>query len=272
MTGMHGGAWVAAFNDQFDRLETLKAIRAVPSELWLRRNLYQAIEVLSGKDIAVLKVIGSSIEKVLAEKDAVSRSREFLGDISLLELHDDLRKVVRGLKAQGVEADNADVYATMALWKFVDYLDARSASTTPPAFQWLPHQALNSADFSAAQAGKPRAQEIAIGEAIYGSATAWTLRQLDEAGLRNELNESIKAYKNEMSKKGAQAKHALLAQHKALALKMANEGGFTSRAAAALHIASNIEKGMKDGKPTFYTPDTIDKWLKEAGWKAAKKK
>ena len=262
---------MAAFKDQFDRLETLKAIRAVPSELWLRRNLYQAIEVLSGKEVDTLKEIGSSIEKFLAKKDAESQSREFLGDISLLELHDDVRKVVRLLKEGGVDADMADVYATMALWKLVDYLDARSAPSKASTFQWVPHQELNSAGFSAAQMAKPHAQELALGEAIYGSAKAWTLRELDEAGLRKELGDSVKAYKSEMSKKGAEAKHALLVEHKQTALTMAGDGGFGSRAAAARHIAENIEKGVKDGKPTYYTPDTIEKWLKEAAWKPTKK-
>ena len=51
--------------------------------------------------------------------------------------------------------------------------------------------------------------------------------------------------------------------HKAEALKMADQMPFRSRAAAALFISSQI---TKDGPGSAYSPPTIEKWLKAAGW------
>lgn len=263
---------MAAFTDQLSRLGPLKVLLEAPGDLWLRRILYQALEVLGNTSVEVLNAIALEAERLLSLRGHSNVTRALIGDINLIESDGGIQVLLNTLAKQDSATDEATVYAGFALWKLVDYVDERAGRLPSSGFQWV-STPIKEPSFPVVQRSKR--QERHLGEATYASTKAWQLREqsLSQAqmdGLTRLIDEGT--FQREMSLKALKARHASLPQHKALALKMANEGAFASRAVAARSIADNIEKGTKDGKPTYYTPDTIEKWLKEAGWKPAKKK
>lgn len=263
---------MAAFTDQLSRLGSLNVLLEAPGDLWLRRILYQALEVLPNTSSKVLNAIGLEAERMLSRRGHSSVTRTLIGDINLIESDGGIQIMLNTLAEQDLVTDEATVYAGFALWKIVDYVDERAGRLPSIGFQWV-STSIEEKSFAVVQRSKR--QEQYLGEATYASTKAWQLREkslshAQQQGLTRLINEGIS--QREMVQKALKARHASLPQHKALALRMANEGAFASRAVAARRIADNIEKGTKDGEATFYTPETIEKWLKEADWKPAKKR
>ncbi len=99
---------------------------------------------------------------------------------------------------------------------------------------------------------------------IGGSALAYAT--MDKA-----QSDAAKQLFNERSARGlagAKGKWSSISEHQTDALRMANEGRYKSRIDAARTIAQNLVKASPAGKDEFYTVETIDGWLKKAGWKA----
>ncbi|KQU78173.1 hypothetical protein ASE08_02315 [Rhizobacter sp. Root16D2] len=102
---------------------------------------------------------------------------------------------------------------------------------------------------------------------IAGSALAFAT--MDRASHEAEKQRFDQA--SARGRTGATARWTTATDHRAEALRMAKEGKFRTRIEAARRIAQDLVKAKHGETEEFYTPETIDAWLKDANWKPAAK-
>ena len=102
--------------------------------------------------------------------------------------------------------------------------------------------------------------------AIAGTALAHaTMDQATSAAAEASFRQRAADERTAKAKLMAKARYLPLEQHRGAALQMAREKHYPKRIDAARDIAQNLVKAVSNGKESFYTAETIDRWLKDAG-------
>ena len=210
------------------------------------------------------------------DPDAVNSVRQDHGDVNLLEAVEDISRP---------DFRPHEAFATLALWKLIDCYDQAASSLGNRLADILVVDGerydpgvLAAKEVRSAKKAMVARNNAAI-EAIEAMRACTIATQLkrqaelvdsvrseatDELRLRMERDDELRKIKaTANARRLAGARWADRAGHERQALEMVNTRAFASRAAAARWIGDNLEKSAGE----FYTVETIDGWLKKAGWK-----
>lgn len=207
----------------------------------------------------------------------VGRIRLEHGDVNLLEAIED------PVWREGFAPHEA--FAVLALWKIVDCYDLASSSVGSLLADILviegePYQPAQLAAKGARTAKKEQnARNYAAAEAIEAMRACTIAAQfkrqdqlvqdmrgmtVDAVQARLALEASLRKQEaRERAQRSADARWGKKSLDEARALEMAKARKYATRIGAARSIADDLEKDDK----SFYTAETVDSWLKKAGWK-----
>ena len=220
-----------------------------------------------------------------ATADGIAAVRSFDGDLNLYRDAGGAHALLlrfdecRALKVQEWEA-----YATLALWKLIDMRAALSVVTRrgmarrngrkPPTV--VDDPSANLSDVSLVMRAASVLVEVGCACTLASEAKlrhdSMALATVPPAVIsRLRELEAAQAARGRQARRAARTAAAHrwspLEAHKAQALELARGGSFRSRAAAARFAADRISK---DEQGNSYTAETIDGWLKAAGWAPTK--
>lgn len=133
---------------------------------------------------------------------------------------------------------------------------------------WVSQMGWQVPDALARWSGRSEAAATAVGaEAPAVDVEPCTPQPVGSERLRAlEEGEALRrAATREKAQQASAVRWSPLAAHKAEAIRLARSRSFRSRRQAAEYARENVPKDMA-GK-LFYSVETVDKWLKEAGWK-----
>jgi len=168
--------------------------------------------VLNSRSATEAKAIAGAAEALISRGPTSNVSRQIRSDLNVLEDAGGAPKVIDSLQGHAFAISDADVYAVIALWKFVDYLDVLQTGRSSKLIRWQSVSAVESVNIRELCLQQDAPQLLA--EACYASATAWTLYLASKAavereevlrGLREEESRRLESHR-ERSVSGGHAK------------------------------------------------------------------
>lgn len=194
---------MATFDDQFERHDPLTLKFDAPSESWPRRIAFEAQTVLSDAARPYMTQIAFTIDAVISARAERMVRATANGSGAISEFEEDLRR--RGIalarhvhgdvalfSAGGVESallalsrlstalTEADLYAVLALWKLIDYLDFRARPRLAKQhlqFAWASIENAAGGLSDLRSETNKRVLESSLAEGAHASATAWQIAQ-----------------------------------------------------------------------------------------------
>lgn len=283
---------MAKFTDQFDRHPPNHSHPRIAIPTWPTLIRNEALILLSGFDDWMLIEIGLALEEHIAtaaqpynfpvSKDALiwtriqphwvsptfapkssDEIRDTFGDLNIFlcqcEAPDEWELECK--LAFGPKVERWHFLAVLALWKLFDSGDVMFGRTAHTINGMIPEN-------------RDLRFQNAAGIAMEAQAACQIAIQLQErAG--HVLNAAMAQAEIEGLKRSKQASKAGVTRHapntakRKVAMELATQKPFASRAAAARHVIENLEKRQLPGKPVeYYTFGPVDQWLKEDGWKS----
>lgn len=291
---------MANFTDQFKKRNPLTFNATGVLDMWPRQIAWETRDLLKGRTTSQLMKMAVAIEALIV--DQVRRLVQNQGKMGEQHFDSNPKTISYWAKWMSIQPDQlreqyGDVnlfvaasmpsgktsskrtrpfeqwegLAVLALWKLIDFYEVRSTLRKEYEFGSMPPPEKR---ISALVRGAPLLVESmrACTLAAEGRMRVQQLASFNDA--QRTVSEALyeadserRRVVSEKSRAAVKVRHDKTKVHVACAIELAKAGNFKSRAAAARHIADEI---LKASPREFYTPGTVDGWLKAAGWERKK--
>jgi len=291
---------MADFSDQFDKWDPLLFNAVGIFDMWPRQAAWEARALLTGRTSPELKQIALGVESMISDQvahlvqnqgkngdawfDANPKTTTLHADISpprpelLRESYGDVNLFMSAFLTTQPSVFSANFpfaqwegLAVITLWKLLDFYDAVFWRRREPEAYQLGQSRNPAKSASALLKGAPLLVE-AMRACTLATECKTRAEQLDAMADNSHRRLAEALYSEEAKRReevSRRARAAVSVRHKKThahaeeAIRMANAQFFSTRAAAARHVADLLQKAPGE----FYTVRAVDEWLKESGWK-----